>query len=107
VCKYSNLTPPSNGTMTSGMAADQIQPVSGRLRQIVYEFIVSRGEHGSTADEAELELGMRTPTCTARINELCRKLGLIVDSGRKRMTRSNRKAVVYIDAALVVEEVVE
>jgi len=65
------------------------------------------GEHGATADEVEVALGLRTPTCTARINELRKELGVIKISGRHRLTRSGRPAVVYLDASISIVEVDE
>jgi hypothetical protein len=101
------IMPPSNRTPTSDAAARSIRPITGRLRTMVYEFIRSMGEHGATADEVELALAMRTPTCTARINELRNIFGVIKFSGRHRMTRWNHQAVVYIDAAIAIQDAAE
>jgi hypothetical protein len=90
-----NLYPLSNGVWTSDLAAAQIQPVSGRLRQIVYEFVVSQGTHGATSQEVETALRMPSQSITPRVVEL-RKQGLLGDSGTARMTRSGRKAIVWV-----------
>jgi hypothetical protein len=98
------MMPPSNRTPTSDAAAHSIRPITGKLRTLVYEYIKRTGEHGATADEVEVALTMRTPTCTARINELRKDFGVIKFSGRHRMTRANCRAVVYLDAAIATPE---
>lgn len=47
-----------------------------------------------TCDEVEIVTGLKHQTASARIRELALK-GLIKDSGKRRLTRSGRKAVVY------------
>ena len=49
-----NQPPPSNGTPTSDAAASYIEPVSGRLRRMVYGYITEMGEVGATAQEVEM-----------------------------------------------------
>ena len=51
------MRPPHNGTPTSRAAAEQIEPVSGKARATVLEYVRSRGTEGATADEIEPEDG--------------------------------------------------
>lgn len=90
-----SISPPSNGVITSDLAAAQIEPVSGHLRQIIYDFINSRGPLGATSQEVEIALGIVAQTVTPRVLEL-RKMGLICHSGEFRPTRSGRKAQVWV-----------
>jgi len=92
------IFPPSNGVITSDMAAGQIEEVSGRLRNLVLDFIRAQADAGATAQETDRAMGMPPNTITPRIWEL-RKLGLIRDSGRTRPTVSNRKAKVWVAVA--------
>lgn len=78
---------------TSTAAAESVQPVTGELRRRVLSFIRSRAD-GATCDEAEVALGLRHQTASARIRELV-TLGAIADSGQRRKTRSGRTASVY------------
>lgn len=89
--------PPSNGTQTSNEAAAAIEPVAQRQRDVLYAFVCDRYVYGTTNQEAEEDLGYPAQTITPRMLEL-RKEGLVVDSGLKRLTRSGRRAIVWIDA---------
>jgi hypothetical protein len=96
--------PPSvAGSSTSIAAAKAIEPVSGRLRKAVYEWIKGRGEQGGTDEEAMEalagSLGVGVNTIRPRRIELV-QAGYVRDSGRKRPTRSSGKrkcqAVVWV-----------
>jgi hypothetical protein len=93
-------TPPTNGVSTSNEAAAAIMPYAERQRDRLLQYIIEQGMTGSTAQEAEIPLGMPAQTITPRLLEI-RKDGLVKDSGVKRMTRSKRRARVWIDANLV------
>ena len=88
--------PFAKGSATSKAAADSLAglPVQ-KLKRKVLECISRYGIQGLTCDEAECDLGMRHQTCSARFYDLHR-MGAIVDSGKKRKTRSGRYAVVYV-----------
>ena len=88
---------PHNRTDTSRAAAASQQGESlARKRRIVYDYIRSHSQ-GATCDEIEVATGMRHSTISARINELwSREPVLVVDSGVRRLTRSNRSAKVWI-----------
>ena len=64
------------------------------LRREVFDLIDQRGEHGATCDEIEVMLDLTHQCASPRCTEL-REKGLIVDSGRRRITRSGRRAAVY------------
>lgn len=86
-----------SGSDTSKEAADLVG--SGKrsraqtLRAEVLHYIRGQ-EDGATCDEVEQGLDLTHQTASPRVVEL-RERGLIVDSGLRRLTRSNRKAVVY------------
>jgi hypothetical protein len=87
--------PYARGSDTSMAAAQSIQGDAARLRALVFEAIHKTGVDGLTCDGAEALLALSHQTCSPRFWEL-HKAGLIVDSGRRRKTRSNRTAVVYV-----------
>jgi len=58
-------------------------------------WVRSKGNDGSTCDEAEEGLDMKHQTASARLRELVLK-EFIVDSGMRRRTRSGRGARVYV-----------
>jgi len=76
-----------------------IQGAAPRLRQMVYDHIASTGDHGCTSQEVETALDMAHETISPRVHELS-KCGAIADSGKRRMTRSGRRATVYVIARL-------
>ena len=79
---------------TSIAALASIEPAASGLRAIIYQCIFEEGERGAVCDELEAALDMRHQTASARIRELAQR-GLIVDSLRRRPTRSGRAAVVW------------
>lgn len=78
---------------TSAEAKNSID--SKTIESIVFEHIRSSGIKGCTCDEAEESLGLRHQTCSARFTALNKK-GEIVDSGKRRLTRSGRNAIVWL-----------
>jgi N6-adenosine-specific RNA methylase IME4 len=85
------------GVDTSEEAADAIASEVDRLRATVLELIVNRGKKGHTADEIVSAMGVRHHTGSPRVTEL-HQMGLIVDSGKRRPTRSGKAAIVWIKA---------
>lgn len=81
---------------TSKAAADAIENIAGNLREECFNFIRSRGKTGATADEVEAALNLRHQTCSARVNELATSTKQIVKTDSTRLTRSRRKAAVYV-----------
>jgi predicted ArsR family transcriptional regulator len=86
---------PHNRTPTSRAAADQIEPVSGKARATVLEYLRSRDKEGATADEIEEGTGISGNTVRPRVFEL-RQMGLVEDSKTTRPTRSGRRAAVWV-----------
>ena len=95
--------PPSNGIPTSDEAAARIATHAQRQRDIIYSYVIDQYMLGSTAQEASIALDMPIQTVTPRLLEI-RKDGLLVDSGEKRMTTSNRRAIVWIDSRYIVPD---
>lgn len=87
--------PPTNGTATSNVAAERIEPAAGTLRALVLAYVRQCGEIGATDEEIQLALDMNPSTERPRRQEL-EKLGLILRTERTRLTRSGRSAVIFI-----------
>ena len=87
--------PPHNQTATSTAAAVAIAHDAPRLRELVYEYICSRWTHGATDQECQEYLGLSSQTQGPRRVELTRD-GYVEDSGKRRPTRSGRKAIVWV-----------
>lgn len=88
-------TPPFVPTSdTSRGAADRIEPVTGKLRLLVFQSIL-QSPHGRTDDEIEVLLDMRHQTASARRRELVQQ-GKVEDSGLTRKTRSGSPATVWV-----------
>ena len=87
---------------TSRAAAAAIGPKLNRMEYAVWRFIVERGFMGATDDELERHFvaeGWATPTARARRVEL-KYVGLVRNSGFRRLTRHGRMAVVWVSAGL-------
>ena len=65
------------------------------LQQKVLAFVVAAGKHGATDNEIQASIEMNPSTERPRRIELERR-GLVKDSGRRRVTQSKRKAVVWV-----------
>ena len=90
-----NIPAPTNGTETSHLGAIAWNPDDlNRLRRLVYEFILERGEHGATDQEVQRALDLPSQTECPRRWELV-KGGLVENSGQRRRTMSQRSAVVW------------
>jgi predicted transcriptional regulator len=81
-----------NAPDTSIDAAVKARPKSGKQREAVFNAIKAAG--GLTSDELSQQLGLPAQSVTARVNSLAND-GLIFDSGLRRLTRYNRKAIVW------------
>lgn len=90
---FGGIPPYEKSSQTSKEAALSIQNDAKSLRSKIFNLIAQRG--GLTCDEVEEITGMRHQTASARIRELVLE-NKIRDSQKKRLTRSNRKAVVYV-----------
>jgi DNA-binding transcriptional ArsR family regulator len=82
---------PSNGVATSNRAAASVKGHTARMRAKVLRSLRRRP---NTCDAIERNTGLRHQTASARIYEL-RAMGLVVDTGERRPTRSGRLAIVW------------
>ena len=85
---------------TSEAAADAIAPIATSLRARVFGRLGEMGEYGCTDDELQVHLDLGSQTQTARRRELVLE-GRVVDSCRKRRTRSGRNAIVWVVCEVV------
>lgn len=91
---FNGRPPFVEGSDTSEAAADSIARDASSLRSQVMSAIADSID-GLTCDEVEATLVLRHQTASARVRELA-LLERIVDSGRRRPTRSGRRAVVWV-----------
>jgi hypothetical protein len=87
--------PPHSDNDTSLDAAEAARKNAAKRRAKVRAFITSRGAVGATDDEIEVGLGYPHQTASARRRELV-LLGLVRDSGLRRLTRHGRAAKVWV-----------
>ena len=85
---------------TSEVAAEMIEPRSSYRRELVFDAIKDAGLYGLTDEKGASATGLSAQSYTPRRNELV-KLGLVVDTGRRRRTRSGRQAAVWMLSSLV------
>lgn len=83
---------------TSKQAAARALPRSGSDRRAVFEYVVRCGDVGATDDEIEQTLDMSHQSASARRNSLVAD-GWLVNSGRKRNTRTGSAASVWVLSA--------
>jgi hypothetical protein len=89
------ISPPHNGTPTSIAAAEEIEPVAGKARAAVFDYLRYRGMEGATADEIEQGTAYSGNTIRPRLVEL-RRMGIAEKTDATRPTRSGRKAAVWM-----------
>jgi hypothetical protein len=77
------------------VAAGRIAGYAAKQRTDVLAVIAKAGAYGATDAEIELVAGIRAQSVSPRRGEL-RALGLIVDSGRRRLTPRGRPAAVWV-----------
>lgn len=65
----------------------------------IHAFVSNCGAHGATSDDANYALwgGVAHQTASARFTEM-KASGALIDTGRKRMTRKNCPAAVFVAA---------
>jgi len=85
---------------TSREAHEHVKPRKVTLRERVLRYVVGCGEHGATDEEMQTALGMDPNTQRPRRRELV-QAGYIVDSGKRRETRTGRNAIVWISRDLL------
>lgn len=91
------LTPPvrRDAPGTSRVAAGRIAGHAATLRAAVLAMLRERGDHGATDQEIQDALNLPSNTQIPRRWELV-NAGAVVASGRKRPTRSNCPATVWV-----------
>lgn len=72
-----------------------MKPDTARLRRIVFSAVRYKGAHGITCDELEELCKLTHQTAGPRLRELF-LMNRIRDSGKRRLTRSGRKAIVWV-----------
>lgn len=80
---------------TSKAAEQSVADDTARLRRLVMNAVKGRGKHGATCDELEVLFHLRHQTASARLRELF-LMNRVKDSGERRLTRSQRKAIVWV-----------
>lgn len=92
---FAGVLPAASTSDTSRAAAEQIRPVARTIRGRVWEWFIQQGAEGGTDEQCQEALGLKAQTQGPRRGELCR-LGLLIDSGRRRPTTSGRRAIVWM-----------
>ena len=87
--------PPSQPVETSQQAAQQILPVAGTIRAMIYKMIKDAGFRGVTDAEIQEACGLDGNTARPRRYELVNE-GAVIDSGRKRTASNGRSSIVWI-----------
>lgn len=88
--------PYARGSDTSAEAAAAMtRPDAETLCGQILALITDHAERGATCDEVEVLLNLSHQTCSARFWDL-HKRDFIGDSGKRRRTRSDRNAVVWV-----------
>ena len=81
---------------TSIEAWDSVQgEPTQKVRERILAMIGAAADYGRTDDEMEAETGLRHQTLSATRRGLAKR-GEVVDSGKRRNTRSGRKAIVWV-----------
>jgi hypothetical protein len=84
---------PTGWQLTSQISRDIMDRSSrNKYRAKIYEYIFAN--KGATCDEVEVGLSLRHQTASCFIRFLTQD-GYLVDSGIKRITRSNRQAIIW------------
>lgn len=86
---------PTIPTLSSEEAFASIKPGRAKVQTTVFNAIRVAGAWGRTCDELEINLKLSHQTASARVHELM-KAGSIVAKSDRRMTRSGRKASVWV-----------
>lgn len=80
---------------TSVAAARDIEISVGRLQRIALRAIRAAGTHGLTTNELSAQVRISRDSMQPRTSEL-RELGLIRDSGARRLNSNGKRAIVWI-----------
>lgn len=91
---YRGDPPAQSHSVTSIAAAQSIRKSIGPLHQRILSFLAELPNMGATDEEMQFELDMPANTQRPRRREL-ELMGRITDSGKTRLTRSGREAVIW------------
>lgn len=80
---------------TRAIAAASALPKGPSRREQVITYVQRCGTHGSTADELSVYLGYPPHTMSSLVGSL-KKMGRLIPTSRRRPTRLNSPAVVYV-----------
>ena len=83
----------------TSMAAFRKAQASTKTSDRVWTYVTGQGYPGATDQEIQAALGIGPQSQTPARRKLT-KNGILADSGRIRLTRSGRKAIVWINANL-------
>ena len=92
--RYPHIPAPGR-TDTSVDAAASMEPVTARVQRLVLRAIRHSGSAGLTTNELSAALNMERTTVQPRTSEL-RRLGVILDSGKRRPNANGKQAIVWI-----------
>ncbi len=92
------MPPFVRGSDTSAAAARSVAIDVRSMKEKIAAYIKNKNKFGATCDEVERALKMPHQTASARIRGLFTD-GRLQDSGQRRMTRTKRKATVWIYGA--------
>jgi hypothetical protein len=88
-------TPPHEHVDTSEEAAERARAHAERQRAQVWAFIYGKGENGATDEELQIEMHLEGNSQRPRRRELS-LAGLVVETGRRRLTTKGRWARVRV-----------
>ena len=91
---------------TAQNAGNEVLYRSGTLRRLMYDLLEHRGLSGHTDDELEAYFQRSHQTISSARNTLSSD-GFIIDSGKRRTTRTGHDAIVWVLAKLVQERPLE
>jgi hypothetical protein len=83
------------GKYESRVAYELTKPSHQAIRVEVYQFVLSRGQNGATADEVAAHFEALHNRTSPRMTEL-RQMFLIRETGVRRRTRQGMQAAVYV-----------
>lgn len=89
------FAPGHRGVDTSLSAARAIEMSTGRLQRIALREIRAAGPRGLTTNELSARVRIGRDSIQPRTSEL-RELGLIRDSGARRLNANGKRAIVWV-----------
>ena len=92
---YQRHPAPRGSADTSRLAASEADERAPSRRQIVRDLIRGRGEQGATIDELQLTTGWLVQSVCPIVRVLV-ECAEVIDSGRRRPTRSGAPAKIWI-----------